>query len=49
MSTIVFAERGGTSVVADAAGNVYVASGQIWIYDRDGQSDGVVECARATE
>jgi len=30
----VFAERGGTSVVADAAGNVYVASGQIWIYDQ---------------
>jgi sugar lactone lactonase YvrE len=43
LSTTVFAERGGTSVVADAAGNVYVASGQIWIYDRDGKSIGVLE------
>ena len=31
LTTTVFAERGGTSVVADSAGNVYIASGQIWI------------------
>ena len=29
ISATVFAERGGTSVVADADGNVYVASGQV--------------------
>jgi sugar lactone lactonase YvrE len=39
----VFAERGGTSVVTDAAGNVYVAAGQVWIYDRDGKPLGVLE------
>jgi sugar lactone lactonase YvrE len=43
LTTTVFAERGGTSVVADAAGNVYIASGQIWIYDRDGKPIGVLE------
>jgi hypothetical protein len=42
-STTVFAERGGNSVVSDAAGNVYIASGQVWIYDRDGKPVGVVE------
>jgi sugar lactone lactonase YvrE len=30
-------------VVADAAGNVYVASGQVWIYDRNGKQIGVLE------
>ena len=43
LTTKVFAERGGTSVVADAAGNVYVASGQVWIYDRNGKPVGVLE------
>jgi hypothetical protein len=43
LSTTVFVERGGTSVVADAAGNVYVASGQVWIYDRNGKQIGVLE------
>lgn len=43
LSTIVFAERGGTSVVSDTGGNVYVASGQVWIYDRKGNTIGVLE------
>ena len=43
LSTTVFAERGGTSVVTDTAGNVYLASGQVWIYDRAGKEIGVLE------
>lgn len=43
LSTTVFAERGGTSVVTDTAGNVYIASGQVWIYDRTGKQLGVLE------
>ena len=39
----VFVQRGGTSVVTDAAGNVYIASGQIFIYDRSGKQIGVLE------
>ncbi|MGA2555402.1 MAG: glycosyl hydrolase family 28-related protein [Verrucomicrobiota bacterium] len=43
LSTTVFAERGGTAVVSDTAGNVYLASGQVWIYDRAGKEIGVLE------
>jgi hypothetical protein len=43
LSTTVFTERGGNSVVADTAGNVYLASGQVWIYDRNGKEIGVLE------
>ena len=43
LSTTVFAERGGTSIVTDAAGNVYVASGQVWIFNRAGKEIGVLE------
>jgi len=32
-----FAERGGESVAVDARGNVYVANGQIFVYDRAGK------------
>ena len=39
----VFAERGGTSVIEDSAGNVYVASDQVYIYNRDGEQIGVLE------
>jgi sugar lactone lactonase YvrE len=39
----VFAERGGTSVISDEDGNVYVAGGQIHIYDRKGKEIGVLE------
>jgi len=41
--TTVFAERGGNSVVTDEAGNVYIASGQVWIYDSAGKQLGVLE------
>jgi hypothetical protein len=43
LSTTVFAERGGTSVVTDTAGNVYLASGQVWIYNRAGKEIGSLE------
>jgi sugar lactone lactonase YvrE len=43
LKTEMFAERGGTSVVEDAAGNVYIASGQVYVYDRDGKEEGVLE------
>jgi hypothetical protein len=43
LSTKVFAERGGTSVVTDTAGNVYLASGQVWIYDHSGKQIGTLE------
>jgi sugar lactone lactonase YvrE len=39
----VFAERGGESAVADAAGNVYVANGQIFVYDRTGKAIGRID------
>jgi sugar lactone lactonase YvrE len=32
-----FAERGGESVAQDADGNVYIASGRIYVYDRSGR------------
>ncbi len=40
----VFAERGGESVVTDAAGRVYVANGQIFVYAADGKEVGRIEC-----
>ena len=43
LSTQLFTERGGTSVVSDAAGNVYIAGGQVYIYDRAGKQTGVLE------
>jgi hypothetical protein len=43
MAVKLFAERGGTSVVEDTAGNVYIASGQVYVYDRDGNPEGVLE------
>jgi hypothetical protein len=38
-----FAERGGESVAADSAGNVYVANGQIFVYDATGRSTGRID------
>ena len=38
-----FAERGGESVAADSAGNVYVANGQIFVYDRNGTPIGRID------
>ena len=43
LKTELFAERGGTSVVEDSAGNVYIASGQIYVYDRAGHEEGALE------
>lgn len=43
LESSVFTERGGTSVVEDAAGNVYIASGDVWIHDRSGKPVGVIE------
>jgi len=43
LTTHLFAERGGTSVVSDTAGNVYIANSQIYIYDRKGQQTGILE------
>jgi sugar lactone lactonase YvrE len=43
LTTRVFAERGGTSVVSDTAGRVYLASGQVWIYNQAGDEIGVLE------
>jgi sugar lactone lactonase YvrE len=39
----VFAERGGTSVVSDETGNVYIAAGQVYVYNRDGKQIGILE------
>jgi hypothetical protein len=39
----VFAERGGESVVQDEAGNVYVANGQVFVYDRSGKQIGEID------
>jgi len=38
-----FVSRGGSSVVTDSAGNVYVAEGQIYLYSPSGKQIGVVE------
>ena len=43
LTTHLFAERGGTSVVSDTAGNVYIASDQVYVYDRDGHQTGILE------
>ena len=38
-----FAQRGGECVAADAKGNVYVANGQIYVYDAAGKQIGLIE------
>ncbi|HEU4654603.1 MAG TPA: glycosyl hydrolase family 28-related protein [Steroidobacteraceae bacterium] len=38
-----FANRGGEAVVADPDGRVYVANGQIFVYDSNGQSIGRID------
>jgi hypothetical protein len=43
LTTTVFAERGGTSVVTDTAGHVFIASGQIEVYDRAGKQIGTID------
>ncbi len=36
-------ERGGTSVVTDNAGNIYIASGEVFVYDKTGRQVGVFD------
>ena len=38
-----FADRGGESVAVDAKGNVYVANGEIFVYDRTGKQIGRID------
>jgi sugar lactone lactonase YvrE len=37
-----FADRGGESVAVDEMGNVYIAAGQVFVYDRSGQWIGTI-------
>jgi sugar lactone lactonase YvrE len=43
LSAKLFADRGGTSVVADSAGNVYIAGGDVYVYDQAGKQIGTLE------
>jgi sugar lactone lactonase YvrE len=38
-----FAERGGNAVVTDARGNVYIADGNVSVYDKHGRQTGTLE------
>jgi sugar lactone lactonase YvrE len=38
-----FAQRGGESVAVDSKGNVYIANGQIFVYDRAGKQIGRID------
>ena len=38
-----FADRGGESVAVDAAGNVYLANGQVFVYDKAGAAVGRID------
>ena len=37
-----FAQRGGEAVVADTAGNVFIAEGQIFVYERSGKLSEII-------
>jgi sugar lactone lactonase YvrE len=43
LTTSLFVERGGTSVIEDMAGNVYIASDQVYIYNSHGRQIGILE------
>jgi sugar lactone lactonase YvrE len=43
LSAGVILERGGTSVVIDTAGNLYLASGHVFIYNRQRKQIGILE------
>lgn len=43
VTATMFAPRGGTSVVSDTGGNVYVAAGQLYIYNAEGKQIGVAD------
>jgi sugar lactone lactonase YvrE len=38
-----FVQRGGESVATEDKGNVYVANGQIFVYDSHGKQTGVID------
>jgi len=38
-----FADRGGESVATDRNGNVYVANGQVFVYDKAGKATGHID------
>jgi sugar lactone lactonase YvrE len=43
LSAEMILERGGTSILIDTAGNLYLASGQIFVYNKRHEQIGVVE------
>jgi sugar lactone lactonase YvrE len=43
LTSKLFADRGGNAVVADAAGNVYIAGDQVFVYNKDGKQIGILE------
>lgn len=43
LEAVPFIFRGGCAVVQDAAGNIYIADGQVFVYDHSGQPLGVLE------
>jgi hypothetical protein len=43
LSAEMILERGGTSVVMDTAGNLYLANGQIFIYNKQREQIGILE------
>ena len=45
LSAKLFADRGGTCVITDSAGNVYLASSQVYIFDKQGKEIGILETA----
>jgi sugar lactone lactonase YvrE len=38
-----FAERGGEGLAVDKQGNVYIAAGQVFVFDRSGQQIGTIK------
>jgi Pectate lyase superfamily protein/SMP-30/Gluconolactonase/LRE-like region len=45
----VFAEQGGESVTVDQKGNVYIAAGEIFVYDRSGKAIGTINVPERPE
>lgn len=43
LATSLFAQRGGTSVVSDVDGNVYIAGSQVYVYNSAGHEIGMLE------
>lgn len=43
LTTSIFVERCGTSVIEDTAGNVYIASDQVYVYNSHGKQIGILE------